>query len=60
MEYNQMSLQETLTNFMVCSISTRMVLKWIPVCKINLHSGNDHNGIPVKSIPKLPSKGKRD
>lgn len=30
-----MSLQETFDNSMVCSISTGMVLKWIPVYKIN-------------------------
>lgn len=41
-----MSLQETFVNSMVCSISTGMVLKWIPVHKINLHGGNAHNGIP--------------
>lgn len=53
-------VQETFGNSMVCSICTGMVLKRIPVYKINLHGDNVHNGIPVKSIPKWHSEGKGD
>lgn len=55
-----MSLPETFDNSMVCSISTGIVLKQFSVYKMNLHDGNVHNGIPVKSIPKWHSEGKED